>query len=331
MKCNSDIMVSIVCDAYNHERYIADALEGFIMQKTNFAFEILVHDDASTDRTAEIIRDYERRYPDLIKPIYETENQYSKRDGSLVRIQYGRVKGKYTAVCEGDDYWTDPLKLQKQFDAMERNPQVDMCAHKAKWIDDRTKQMLRIFPPIDEPRILTPEEVIYGGGGFLATNSLFYRSTINQNPPRFIRAWPIDYTLQIYGALRGGILFLNDVMSVYRYMTRGSWSESVSAHTGKLIEWWNKDSEMLDILNEETKGRFAETISKQKKKYVWNKLILTNQCKEMLNETYREFYRKLSTEEKIKLYIKAWFPWMVTIKRKIDKYKDSFYQKLRKM
>ncbi len=116
---SGDIMVSIVCDAYNHEKYIADALEGFVMQKTNFAFEILVHDDASTDRTAEIIRDYEKRYPNLIKPIYETENLYSKQDGSLERIQFGRVKGKYTAMCEGDDYWTDPLKLQKQFDAME--------------------------------------------------------------------------------------------------------------------------------------------------------------------------------------------------------------------
>ncbi len=116
---DNEIMVSIVCDAYNHEKYIADALEGFVMQKTNFAFEILVHDDASTDRTAEIIRDYEKRYPNLIKPIYETENQYSKQDGSLERIQFGRVKGKYTAMCEGDDYWTDPLKLQKQFDAME--------------------------------------------------------------------------------------------------------------------------------------------------------------------------------------------------------------------
>jgi len=125
---SSDIMVSIVCDAYKHEKYIADALESFLMQKTNFPFEILVHDDASTDRTAEIIREYEKQYPDLIKPIYETENQYSKQDGSLARIQFGRVKGKYTAICEGDDYWTDPLKLQKQFDAMEKIPRL-ICAH----------------------------------------------------------------------------------------------------------------------------------------------------------------------------------------------------------
>ena len=118
----SNIAVSIVCNAYNHERYIRSALDGFVMQKTTFPFEVLVHDDASMDGTAGIIREFEMKYPEIIKPIYETENQYSKCDGSLARIQYGRVKGKYIALCEGDDYWTDPLKLQKQFDALEANP-----------------------------------------------------------------------------------------------------------------------------------------------------------------------------------------------------------------
>ncbi len=266
---NNNIMVSIVCDAYNHEKYIGDALEGFLMQKTNFAFEILVHDDASTDRTAEIIRDYEKRYPDLIKPIYETENQYSKQDGSLARIQFGRVKGKYTAICEGDDYWTDPLKLQKQFDAMERNPQVDMCAHKAKWIDARTNHVQKSFPHINKTRILTPKQVICGGGGLFATCSLFYRSTINQNPPMFRIFLTTDYTLQISGALRGGILYLNEEMSVYQNMTIGSWSERTSGSLDRIMELYDKLREMLDILNEETNGQFAKTISKRKRKDEW--------------------------------------------------------------
>jgi len=276
---SSDIMVSIVCDAYNHEKYIADALESFLMQKTNFAFEILVHDDASTDRTAEIIREYEKRYPDLIKPIYETENQYSKQDGSLARIQFGRVKGKYTAICEGDDYWTDPLKLQKQFDAMEKNPQVDMCAHKAKLIDARTNQLLRSLPSINETRVFALEEVIYGTRGILfATNSLFYRSTIDRNPPRFRKFWVIDYTLRLNGALRGGILFLNDEMSVYRYMTSGSWSESTYGKygsIGKIMELYDKQRELLDVFNEDTHGQYVKTVSKRKRKdALWRWLMV---------------------------------------------------------
>lgn len=113
------LMVSIRCITYNHEPYIRQCLEGFVMQKTNFRFEAIVHDDASTDGTVAIIREYAERYPDIIKPIYETENQYSKHDGSLNRIMDAACTGKYLAFCEGDDCWTDPYKLQKQVDYLE--------------------------------------------------------------------------------------------------------------------------------------------------------------------------------------------------------------------
>ena len=109
------VMVSVICNTYNHEKYIKSALDGFVMQKTNFEYEVLIHDDASTDSTADIIREYEKKYPDIIKPIYQSENQYSKKVPISKTYQYSRAKGKYIAICEGDDYWTDPFKLQKQF------------------------------------------------------------------------------------------------------------------------------------------------------------------------------------------------------------------------
>lgn len=121
------LMVTIRCITYNHEPYIRQCLEGFVMQKTNFRFEAIVHDDASTDGTADIIREYAEKYPDIIKPIYETENQYSKHDGSLDRIMNDHTHGKYVAICEGDDYWIDPLKLQKQVDFLEGHPEYGMC------------------------------------------------------------------------------------------------------------------------------------------------------------------------------------------------------------
>ena len=108
------LMVTIQCLTFNHEPYIRQCLDGFVMQKTNFRFEAVVHDDASTDGTAAIVREYAEKYPDIIKPILETENQYSKGDGILGRIMAENRKGKYIAICEGDDYWIDPLKLQKQ-------------------------------------------------------------------------------------------------------------------------------------------------------------------------------------------------------------------------
>lgn len=121
-------LVSVCCITYNHEPYIAQALDGFLMQKTSFAFEILVHDDASTDRTADIIREYEKKFPKIIKPIYQKENQYSKGNRAiLASFVYPRAKGKYIALCEGDDYWIDENKLQMQVDFLEANPEYGMC------------------------------------------------------------------------------------------------------------------------------------------------------------------------------------------------------------
>ena len=123
-------LVSICCITYNHAPYIKQCIEGFLMQQTTFPIEILIHDDCSTDGTTEIIRDYEKKYPDLIFPLYEEENQYQKGKASEIDFyNYKRARGKYIAYCEGDDYWTDPLKLQKQVDFMEANPDYSVCFH----------------------------------------------------------------------------------------------------------------------------------------------------------------------------------------------------------
>ena len=127
----NDVEVSVICNAFNHGRYIRDALNGFVMQKTDFKFEVLVHDDASTDNTADIIREFEEKYPDIIKPIYQTENQYSKGVDIPKTFLHPLVRGRYVALCEGDDYWTDPHKLEKQVAVLEAHPEADICAHRA--------------------------------------------------------------------------------------------------------------------------------------------------------------------------------------------------------
>ena len=133
-----DILVTIQCLTYNHEPFIRQCLEGFVMQATNFRFEAIVHDDASTDRTAAIIKEYADKYPDIIKPIFEVENQYSKHDGTIGRSIRENTHGKYIAMCEGDDYWTDPYKLQKQVDFLESHPDYVMCSHRFnQYIQDK--------------------------------------------------------------------------------------------------------------------------------------------------------------------------------------------------
>jgi glycosyltransferase involved in cell wall biosynthesis len=143
---NNKPLVSICCITYNHEGFIRDALEGFIAQKTVFPFEIIIHDDASTDRTPEIINEYTTRYPDLIYPLLQKENQYSKNNGSLlVNFVMPKVRGKYIAICEGDDYWTDPYKLQKQTHFLETNPEYAVCVGGYTQLVQSSQEMIDII------------------------------------------------------------------------------------------------------------------------------------------------------------------------------------------
>lgn len=125
-------LVSIVCTTYNHVLFVRQCLNGITTQKTNFLFEVIIHDDASDDGTVEIIKEYEKKYPEIIKPIYQRENQYSKKVDIYETYIYPRAKGKYIAICEGDDYWIDENKLQMQVDFLENNPEYTMCFHSAE-------------------------------------------------------------------------------------------------------------------------------------------------------------------------------------------------------
>lgn len=211
-------LVSIRCLAYNHEKYIRDALEGFIMQKTNFKFEAIVHDDASTDNTAAIIREYAEKYPDIIKPIFETENQYSKHDGSLARIVNAACKGKYIALCEGDDYWIDPYKLQKQVNFMESHPEYTMCFHNATEHFESGKIIDRPFSTIkdkDYTGIEIYKKWIVPTASVLLKKDIFFSKFYQnaKNNKDFIYG---DIVLFLSCAHQGKVKGMSDCMSVYR-------------------------------------------------------------------------------------------------------------------
>lgn len=140
------IKVSICCVTYNHEKYLRQCLEGFVNQKVNFEYEILVHEDASTDKTAQVLREYERKYPHLFRCVYQTENQFNIRN-SLTEILFPMAKGKFIALCEGDDYWVDEYKLQKQVDFLEANP--DYAIHSG--LIRRYEQKINKFIEYDYP------------------------------------------------------------------------------------------------------------------------------------------------------------------------------------
>ncbi len=214
-------VVVISCITYNHELYIREALAGFVMQQTNFPFVAIVHDDASTDGTAAIIREYAEKYPDIIKPIYETENQYSKRDGSLVRIMQearNATGAKYVAMCEGDDYWTDPLKLQKQVDFLESHPDYTMAFHNAIECFEGDEAPDRLFSNLESREysgyeiyanwIVPTASVIVRREVF--ESDIYKQATCNR---KFIFG---DIILFLSAAHIGKTYAMKEIMSVYR-------------------------------------------------------------------------------------------------------------------
>lgn len=230
-------LVSISCITYNHSKFIRECLEGMLMQKTSFEFEILIHDDASTDGTQDIIREYQGKYPNIIKSILQRENQYSKGIfGMNATFNYPRAKGKYIALCEGDDYWIDPYKLQKQVDFLDQNPEYSMCFHNAieHWEDGLIAD--RVFSNVENRDYSAVE--IYEKWTIPTASVVFRKKTVDSNRYKEVTANPkfiygdiiLFLTCSEFGKLKG----FSDRMSVYRKHEGGLTSNRSSSRIEEL-------------------------------------------------------------------------------------------------
>lgn len=257
------VKVSVICLTYNHAQWIRDALEGFVAQQVPWPIEVLVHDDASTDGTAEIVREYEERYPELIYAFCEKENVHSRGVVISRDVLYPYIHGEFVALCEGDDYWCDPLKLRKQVEALEAHPEADICAHAAR--RERPDGKVIYDAPFHRNTVIPASEVILGGGGYVATSSLLCRRAAYMLATPMRDALYNDFTLQIQGSLRGGMVYLRDCMSVYRQGLPGSWS---SLHRGDAhCRYRVLIRNMLRKLDDYTGGEYSEVIGKRIRLY----------------------------------------------------------------
>ncbi|MDU5111650.1 MAG: glycosyltransferase [Clostridium sp.] len=329
-------LVSISCITYNHEKYISDALYSFLMQKTDFDFEILIHDDASTDRTADVIKDYQRRYPNIIKPIYQTENQYSKgRRRIFYLFNDSRAVGKYIALCEGDDFWTDPYKLQKQVDYMQKNPECSMCIHSADIVDgDRKLQGIKVRP-YKENRTVLIDDLIMGGGGFCATASIMYcKKDIENLPQFFMDAHVADYPLQLILASKGQVYYIDESMSAYRVGIQGAWTTNLYSGKDsreKDIKNCENDIKLLKGFNIYTMHRYKKTIDLVIKNRQMLILLISRKKGEIKKSQCREYYNNLKINYKFKINIKYYFPKLIKRIRAVIKYIKVYAYNLKRI
>ena len=247
-------LVSICCITYNQVHYIRQCIEGLLMQKTSFPFEIIINDDCSTDGTAEIIEEYASQHPHLIHPIYHVENEYSKGvRGMFATFCFPKARGKYVAMCEGDDYWTDPSKLQRQVDFMESHPDYSLCFHNAMVQNERVevKERIHSFCYFKGDQQITTERLIEDW--CIPTASILFRkSSFDQvELPRFFSG---DYTLELALASVGKFHYIDRYMSVYR-LNNGGVSHNIS------FEKWSKQLfQLLDWYDEYTDHRYHADI-----------------------------------------------------------------------
>ena len=212
-------LVSIRCLVYNHEPFLRQCLDGFVMQQTTFPFEAIVHDDASTDGSAAIIREYAEKYPDIIKPIYETENQWGKGTISKIMDATMHPDSKYIAVCEGDDYWTDPNKLQIQVDFLEAHPDHSFSVHEYKEWDELKAcyrpHQLRFLRNTDEDLTLTINDFATGVF-FTKTLTCVYNRKALHNSNFKMYDTKFDMTMFFALMTQGKCRLFSRVMGCYR-------------------------------------------------------------------------------------------------------------------
>lgn len=319
---SNNVDVSIICIAYNHEKYLRQCLDCFIMQK-DITFEIIIHDDASTDKTTDIIREYEKKYPHLLKPIYQRENIYS-RNISRSDFILPLITGKYVAICEGDDYWTDPYKLKKQYDALESNPDCYMSGHKVSVVRENGSDIGYTCPRKDIKSEILPKGYVcknYDNAKYIHTSSFFIRTEYYNdfllNAPVFYLIAPVgDVPTLLYFTALGKIVYFNEVMSHYRFMSIGSWSY-------KNYNSSEKEKRRRDI-DKKMKAMFVEYCNYTNNKYddcfkdVIKKLDANEYWYCINHKDYKTLFKEFSVNElkefglnrkaMLKMKLQIWFP-----------------------
>jgi glycosyltransferase involved in cell wall biosynthesis len=258
----SDVVVSVICMAYNHERYIAKTLDGFLMQKTTFPVEFIVHDDASDDGTAEIIRNYDRRNPGRFRCVFQSENQYSQLGVALFHdVLVPLSSGEFIAVCEGDDHWTDPNKLEMQVGFMRENPELSMSFHAARVVYADRSRGDRIHA-FRGGHVVRPEEVVLHGGGLYPTCSSMFRRDVFEDYPRFFLAAPVADSMWVLNAItKGCIGYIDEVMAVYNCRVPGSWSyQVVRMSLAERLEFISRLEAVRIEFNSYTNGEYSKWI-----------------------------------------------------------------------
>lgn len=314
---NDGIMVSVQCTTYNHEKYIRKALDGFVMQNTNFNFEVIVHDDASTDGTVEIVREYAEKY-DFIKPIFQEENQYSQHIPYARKYIYPLMKGKYIAFCEGDDYWTDPNKLQILYNYMSTHEECSMCCHAYENVEANTEKIVGEIHTLQSEGTITIQKAIKYNNPTQLASQMFRRKCVIDQPEMYLHRGIGDYTVLLYAATLGEIHYIDRVMARHRIASDGSWTNRVYKNRSLRVK---HDENMISFLMDFDlcqNKKYHIYVSEKIDEYEFDILKANGDYKAMVKHNY---FGMLTRKRKLLVKIGVLFPFLIN--KVFDKYDFS--------
>ena len=281
--------VTVWCLTYNQKEFIKDALDGFVMQKTSFPFEVIVHDDASTDGTTDIVNEYAKKYPEIIKPMIETENQWQK--GGLKHIigimNEKHRRGKYIAFCEGDDYWTDIQKLQIQVNFLLKNCEYSLTVHngiKQNCVSNTTHPMVTDY---SDHEIIT-EDIIMQMDGWYPTASFVGKKQIFIDSFELFSGQAQDFAIQLFSSYIGKVFYFSKCMSVYRFFVKNSWTNrTYICDKTRILDIFN-NLEILSRFNKLSNYAF-ENVVNFRQTILWASVI------DLISQPLSEFELLVST------------------------------------
>lgn len=302
-------LVTVILPTHDHAPFIARAIESILEQKTDFPFEILLHDDASTDGTADICREYAARYPEKIRLIAQTVNQYKTDKKIQTHILFPQIASKYTAICDGDDLWTDPNKLRLQVAYLEAHPDCTLCICGADKIDVNGR-VIGAAAPYETDRIVDINDMIRAGGEFCSSNTIVAPTALLNTQPDFCELTEVeDIPVHMWCAVNGYAYYFARHMAAYRYAVPGSWSaRQKRAERGTQIAHCEGVIGLLRGFDAYTNGKYADSYGHAIRYLEFKILCLRHDLKAAKEPPYRQFYNRLGWKRKLRLRLEKAAP-----------------------
>lgn len=313
--------VTVILMTYNQKDYIRQSIESILFQETTFDFDIFIHDDCSIDGTYEIIQEYKRKFPNKINVLHQNKRRFLDEGFNMMIFNHvvPNIHSKYVAYCDGDDYWCDTKKIQKQYDFLEQNPDYSMCFHSAYQLKRNNDMSSRWF--ILDERDYNMDDFVNDKPGIkVATSSIFLKTLVFNDFSDWRKSYPVeDVPLYMTAALHGKIKCLSDIMCVYRQFANGSWTSQNKESNERKINHLESLINATNEFNKKTQGKYSLLVDSQIKSCKFRIALIRKDFNNIFDSRFKKYLKQLPFKERLSLKLQYRTPHLYNLFHKKDK------------